>query len=454
MAPPVPAPDPRCRAAEERLWSLARPSPPGSRPTLERMRRLLARLGDPQRHLRAVHIGGTSGKGSTCHLLAAILQAAGYRAGLHSKPHLQSVRERLVVDGRPIDCVELAALVEAVAPDIAVLTAEGTPPTWFEVVVALAFTWFRQRRADPAVVEVGLGGTWDGTNVLLPLLSVLTNVGLDHTELLGDTVEQIAADKAGIFKPGTLAITGASQPSVLALLAERASAVGSPLWRLGREIALEVREVGATGSLFDLALPGARFRDLRVGLLGRHQVDNAALAVSAAVALRTHGYRIEEGAIREGLTACRVPGRLELLPGEPPFLLDGAHSPPKMAALAAALTELFPASRPVCLVAMRRGHDPADTRAPRLDVAGALVSTRFGAATDWGAEQSIDPDLLRAQAAGRTAAPLLVEPEAGQALDVARSLAGPRGLVCATGSLYLVGELRGLLHPGISATLP
>ena len=302
---------------DDQLWALARPSPRGARPTLDRMHRLLRLFDNPQEQLQAVHVGGTSGKGSTCHLLAAIFQAAGYPVGLHSKPHLATVRERLLLRGRPITPDDFGALLQGASPR---LQATGWPegqPTWFELVVALAFAWFAARQARPVVVEVGLGGSWDATNVLQPLVSVLTNVGLDHMELLGDTVEAIAQDKAGIIKPGATAITGATQPTVLAIIAARAEQAGAPLWRLGQEIRIDIHRVDGDGARFDLHLPGVTYSDLTIGLLGRHQVDNAALAVAATAALAARGYPVDEAALRRGLAGCRIPGRLEQFAGTP-----------------------------------------------------------------------------------------------------------------------------------------
>ena len=427
---------------EARLWALARPSPRDARPTLERMRWLLHLLHDPQDRLPAIHVGGTSGKGSTCHLLAAILQAAAYPVGLHSKPHLATVRERLMLGGLPIASDEFAVLLEQTAPLLSVADWPEGPPTWFELVVALAFAWFAARQARPVVVEVGLGGTWDATNVLQPLVSVLTNVGLDHMELLGDTVEAIAQDKAGILKPGATAITGATQPAVLAILGARAEQAGIPLWRLGKEIRVQPQRLDRAGVQFDLDMPGASYRDLEIGLLGRHQVDNAALAVAAAGALAGYGYPVDEPALRRGLATCRIPGRLETIAGTPVVLLDGAHNPEKMAALAAAIRLLYPEQRPVCVVAMRRGHDAATTLAPLLAVAGTVILTQISAGSDWGREQSVEPHALRAEMGAAPGVAVWVERDAAAALDQARNRAGPHGLVCVTGSLYLVGQLR------------
>jgi dihydrofolate synthase/folylpolyglutamate synthase len=186
---------------------------------------MLGDLGDPHRALKIVHVGGTSGKGSTATIAAQILRSAGYRVGLHVKPHLEAVEERFVVDGSAIESARLVELIDQIAP-----IARRRKPTWYELTVALAFTHFRAERVDVAVVEVGLGGTYDATNVVHPAISVITNVGLDHTDILGDTVELIATDKVGIVKSGARTISGATQPSVRAIVRERCALVGSPLW--------------------------------------------------------------------------------------------------------------------------------------------------------------------------------------------------------------------------------
>lgn len=437
-----------CPDLDDRLWSMARPSPRGARPTLARMQELLDVCGHPERDLAAIHVGGTSGKGSTCHLIAAALNAAGLPAGMHTKPHLHTVRERLALAGQPIGCAEFAALLDAIAPLLDHVSRSAGRPTWFELVVALAFRWFRDRGAHPVIVEVGLGGSWDATNVLQPLVAVLTNVDLDHTDVLGDTVELIALDKVGILKAGAMAITGATQPAVRTIVEARAHELGIPLWRLGDEIRLDIHSLDGGGARFDLTVPGETLEDLHIGLLGRHQAQNAALAGAALIAARRQGIAISDAAIRSGMATCRVPGRLEYVPGEPPIVLDGAHNPQKMEALAAALRLLYPDTPPVCVVAMRRGHDPAATLAPLRSVAKEIVLTRLTATTDWGAEQSVDPATL-ANAIGPSPVPVQVQPGAIRALEVARELAGPHGLVCVTGSLYLVGEVRASLTNGL-----
>ncbi|MCL4545547.1 MAG: Mur ligase family protein [Chloroflexi bacterium] len=433
-----------CPDIEARLWSLARPSPPSVGPTLGRMRDLLERLGHPERDIPAVLVGGTSGKGSTSYFLASILRSAGYTPGLHTKPHLHTVRERFQIGSELITCDELDRLLHLISPAVLELQALHRAPTWFEVVVTILFLWLRDRGARPNVVEVGLGGSWDATNVLHPLLSVLTTVGLDHMEILGSTIERIAVDKVGIIKPQTLAVSGPTQPSVINIVKTRVSSVGTELWQFDEDVTTRVHRVDTTGAYFDLKVLGERLPMLHSKPLGAHQVLNAALASAAAIGLRRYGYDIRSEAIRDGLATCEIPGRLERAGAHPDILLDGAHNPEKLSALAEAVRVLFAGRRTVWVCAMRRGHDPRSTLAALRGLTDRVICTRFKASTDWGVEQSQPPEEL-AQVVMAFSSQVTVEHDARRALDLARESAGADGLVIVTGSLYLVGELRAAL---------
>ncbi|MCA1723401.1 MAG: bifunctional folylpolyglutamate synthase/dihydrofolate synthase [Thermomicrobia bacterium] len=357
---------------DARLWSLAHASPFGERPDLGRMRRLLAALGDPHVGLPVLHIGGTAGKGSTATIAAALLTAAGYRTGLHTKPHLRRVNERIVVNGAPISDDDLRALIEESAS-----AAHAVQPTWYEFTVALAFLHFQRIAVDIAVIEVGLGGKFDGTNVVQPLVAVLTNVGLDHTEILGDTVEEIASDKVAIIKPGCIAITGVMQPSVRAIVTERAAEVGAPLWRLGDEVQIDpsADRGHAASNEFALRVRSHRRDYLRIGLLGEHQITNAALAIAATDALDASGLKVPDAVIACTLPTIRIPGRLEVVSDKPTVVLDGAHNPDKMDALLAALPGYFTYQRLAVLAAFTRRHDVAAMLARLAPVADHLVLT-------------------------------------------------------------------------------
>jgi dihydrofolate synthase/folylpolyglutamate synthase len=422
----------------ELLELLSSPSRLGQRPGLETIRGMLGELGNPQDAYPIVHIGGTSGKGSTATIAAAILAAAGYRVGLHVKPHLERVEERFVVDSQPITTPRLVDLIQRAEP-----IARRWRPSWYELTVALAFEHFRQERVDVAVVEVGLGGTYDATNVVRPAVAVLTNVGLDHVEVLGHTVEQIAADKVGIFKPGARTVCGATQTTVRDIARHRCAEVGSRLWLVDEDYRYEVNRVDESGSRFNLRLPSGLLDDLFLRPLGVHQVANASAAVAACVALGEHGLTTDSETIRRALGAVGVPGRLEVLGGAPLLVLDGAHNPAKMAALGSALPAIFPERRVVGVLAFKRGHDLLATLreiAPRLDSA---ILTTFDATTDFGRGQTVDPaDVDAILAANNVELPRRVVQDPIEAVQSALATSEPGQVVCVAGSLYLVGVVR------------
>lgn len=415
--------------------------PPGTTPSLDRMHALLDRLGNPHVGLPIVHVGGTAGKGSTATITAALLRASGYRVGLHTKPHLAHVHERIQVDGAPISDDALRALIGD-ATD----AARTVEPSWFELTVALALLHFRRMEVDIAVIEVGMGGTWDGTNVVQPLVAVLTNVGLDHTEILGDTVEQIARDKVGIIKPGCVAVSGATQPSVRAIIAARAADMGVPLWLSDREFAVEDVRRQVSGSRFGLRLPERTYTGLYLPLLGAHQVANAALALAAAHAVAPAGFAVPEDAVREALRTVRLPGRLEVVSRRPAVVLDGAHNPDKLDAVLAAVRDYLPHERLIAVVAFTARHDWGAMLARLAPVADRIVLTGF-AAGDFGPGASVPPaDLEAALAALHPRGDVLREPDPLTAVYAARAVAGPGDCVLVTGSLYLVGAVRDALR--------
>jgi dihydrofolate synthase/folylpolyglutamate synthase len=441
------------------IEQLSVPAKLGTRPTLDRVRALLASLGNPERGLPVVHIGGTSGKGSTATILGEILRAAGLRVGLHTKPHLERVEERFVLDGRQIPSRELLALLEELAP-----TAREVRPSWHELTTAVMLRYFQRERVDVAVVEVGLGGTHDSTNVVEPLVAVLTNVGLDHTEVLGDTVEEIARDKVGILKPGCRALTGARQQSVLEIVQTRCREIGIPLGRLGAEVRLQIGESSAVGSTFDLTLdglaglPAERLAGLRLDLVGEHQVENAALATASARWLSTVGIEVPESAVRAGLGRVRIPGRLEQIHARAAgdaairvaapddargrrLVLDGAHNPDKMAALAAALAT-YRRDRFVAVLSLKRGHDHRATMAAIAPLIDKAYLTRFVAVTDFGRDTAAEVARLAEDWRGAGGGTLEVEPDPVRAVARALAEAAPDDLVLVTGSLYLVGQVR------------
>ncbi len=312
---------------------------------------LLKRLGNPEACFPSVHIAGTNGKGSTAAMLESILRAAGYRTGLYTSPFLERFPERIRVGGEEIEEGEFAALATEVrsAADGMVRDGHGHP-TFFELVTACCFLHFARQSVDIAVVEAGLGGRTDATNVIKPVLSVITTIGIDHAASLGGTLESIAAEKAGILKPGVPAVlAGGSDPAALAVVQCWAKELGIDL-RYAGDTCLYAKNQDLDGQAFDLSFNDWKLENLKLKLLGRHQLVNAATAVLAACSVRAAGFVIPEEVIRSGLAQARWPGRMELLRREPPLIIDGAHNPQGAEVLADAVLELLP-GRQICLVA-------------------------------------------------------------------------------------------------------
>jgi len=320
---------------------------------LDRITELLQRLGDPHLTLKVVHIGGTNGKGSTLAMVSSILKAAGYRAGAFSSPHLRSYTERYTINGEEIAPEHMAGLIDLIHPHLEDMIREGfESPTEFEVCTALAFQYFLEEKADFLVLEVGLGGAIDSTNVVKPLVSVITNVSLDHLDKLGNTTKKIAEVKAGIIKSGVPTVTAQEEGEALEIISAECLRKGSPLI-LVREDHGEPPQKGFVFWSADGAgtLEGQRFsirgmRDnynsLQLSLLGRHQLANAAAAVAAVEALAQEGYAISREAVFQGLAAAEWPARFEVFRGDPPVVLDGAHNHAGAKELRRALEEYFP----------------------------------------------------------------------------------------------------------------
>ena len=397
---------------------------------LERTLALLRALGDPQDLFQGVLVAGTNGKGSVCAMMASVLQAAGYRVGLMPKPHLISYTERIQVDQRPIAEADFAALLTELQPAINKVAAELGPPTEFEILTSAALYYFARAGIDLLVCEVGLGGRLDSTNVLDLGVSVITNIALDHTQHLGSTLEAIAAEKAGILKPDSLAITGA-QPPALAVIEAKARDQQIPLLRLGQEIQVSATDKLWAGVQATVTTPGGTYRDLRIPLLGLYQADNAALAVASVDALRSRGWDISDGALRDGLARTRWPGRLEVIDRDPIVLVDGAHNPAGLARSLEAVQKLAK-SRPLVIVfgAMRDKDLPSMLGLLR-SVNAPVIFSRI----DW--HRAAPPAVLAEQFQG----PSETAESSAEAVSRAREKMGHDGLVFVCGSLYLVGEV-------------
>lgn len=294
---------------------------------LDRIEQLLSLMGNPHEKLNIVHVGGTNGKGSTCAMICGMLEHSGYRTGLFTSPHIHSYRERFKVNGIPVDEKRLADLITQVRPLLENMTARGFEhPTEFEVNTAIAFKYFYEEGVDVAVIEVGLGGAIDSTNVVFPLVSVITNVNRDHMDYLGDTISEIALVKAGIIKENSEVITGEEEREALEVIEDVCDKKKVPLHKIGREINYSIKSIGINGAEFDYN-GKENYKDLRIKLLGDHQVRNAVMAVAAIELLEFHGFIVSEKSIRKGLEEVVWPARLELMKFDGvDVILDVAHN--------------------------------------------------------------------------------------------------------------------------------
>ena len=405
---------------------------------LPRMRGLLARLGHPERRFASVLVAGTKGKGSTAAMLESIARAAGHRTGLYTQPHLLTWRERTRLGDRlirPDDVVALSGPVRAAVEGLERDRPELGRPTTFEVGTALTFLAFARHGVRLAVVEVGVGGTHDATNALDPLLVLLGPIGFDHLATLGPSLERIAAEKAGLFRPGGLAIVGHQPPVASEVVRRIAEERGTRLETLGRDWRWRPEDGRPAHGSFavERRSPRLGLAGLTTALLGRHQRDNATLAVAAAVALDARGFAIGPDAIRRGLAAVHWPGRLEVLRERPTLVVDGAHNRDSAARLADALRECFDWRRLHLVLGMSGDKDVPGVLDALLPAADRVSVTRSRH------ERACPPDALAAAARARGCEPV-VEPDAAHAIRRAIADADRRDLVCVTGSLFLAGD--------------
>ena len=399
----------------------------GHKPGLSRTRTLLAALGDPHRQLKFVHVAGTNGKGSTAAMLAACLQAAGYRVGLYTSPFINRFNERIQVDGEQIPDRALVQLVEQVKP---AADAMADVPTEFEIITALGMLWFAQQRCDIVVLEVGLGGTLDSTNVIdPPECAVITALGMDHVKELGPTLAEIASAKAGIIKPGSPVVSYGGAPEADAVIARAAARQNAPLTVVDFA-KLNVRGGDLDGVNFDFD----GLENIHLPLIGSYQPKNAAVAITALRVLRQRGWNIPESAIRQGLERVSWPGRFELLRHSPAFLLDGSHNAHGMRATVQSLRDRFPGQKFVFLLSIMADKDVDEMLELLLPLAKQFVTV--AAHTPRAMPAQTLAEHIRVRGGMAEPAPSI---EAGVARAVALGGSGP---VCALGTLYFSGEVR------------
>ena len=400
----------------------------GSRPGLSRTVELLRRLGNPEQELKFVHVAGTNGKGSTCACIASVLKEAGYKVGFNLSPYILRFNERIQICGEQISDEDLAALVEEVRVHAEEMEDH---PTEFELITALALLYFKRQNCDIVVLEVGLGGELDSTNVIpCPEVAVLTAMGMDHTQVLGSTMEEVAHAKAGIIKAGGTVVSyggNAEADEVFRSVSEEKNA---------RFIEADHSRVKAISfDLGDNVFSCAPYGELHLPLIGRYQLKNACTAITALEALREKGWKISDEDIRRGLASVRWPGRFELLCSEPIFLLDGAHNPHGMAATVESLRAYFPEGNIHFLLGVMADKDVA-----------AMTEMLAPLAADFTAVRPDNDRAMSAEALGAALAalqrPVTVAESVAEGVRTVRERAGESGVACALGSLYFSGDVR------------
>lgn len=403
-------------------------------PSLETITKLCSLLGDPHLGAPVIHITGTNGKGSTAQMITRLLMASGLRVGTYTSPHLEKVNERLAIDGAPISDADFAEQVAAIA-DLEMLG--GVQPGYFDICTAAAFRWFADEAVEAMVIEVGLLGTWDATNVVNAQVAVITNIGLDHMEFAGPTVVDIAREKSGIIKPGSIVISGVTDPEVDIILRQ---AGGAGFLSRGTDFDVDVNQLALGGRVISIRTPTTIYPEILVPLHGRHQADNAVVAICAVEAFFARP--LSGDVIDEAMAQVVMPGRFEVLGHQPLVILDGAHNPAGADMCASVFFEDFdPAGRRILVVGCLRGRDPDEllsafraddfdqvlcctAPSPRGMPAGDLVEAARRLGCDDVSEYSL----------------------VDRALDVALSIAGSDDAILVTGSLYVVGAARAHLR--------
>ncbi|HZZ28009.1 MAG TPA: folylpolyglutamate synthase/dihydrofolate synthase family protein [Pirellulales bacterium] len=422
---------------------------------LDQMRDLLDRLGNPQDQLKIIHVAGTKGKGSTSAMIAGVLSAAGYRTGLYTSPHVDQFVERIQVDCT--SCTEEAflRLIDRVRPIVELMDAQSHEqnsavggPTFFEILTAMAWMHFAEVGTDFAVAEVGLGGRLDSTNLCRPLISVITSISFDHMELLGNTLAEIAREKAGIIKPGIPVISGVLDDEPRQVIINVAEQCKSPLFELGVDFSYEhhLPDPGDGAVAFlqskmdfnrrDQTMP-ANIRDVALGMLGAHQAANAAVAVAVLEELSKQGWHLSETAIRHGLCNTRLPARVEIVSRHPLVIVDAAHNVASVQALLDTLIEVFPAKQRLLVFASTQEKDVRGMLSLLLPHFEAVILTRY-----LNNPRAVDLSELESLTAELSPIPRFICANPAAAWQQARKLATAESLVCATGSFYLAAEMR------------
>jgi len=407
---------------------------------LERITLLLEHLGNPHQGLKVIHVAGTNGKGSVCKYISSILQKAGYTVGLYLSPHVERFSERIVINNHEISKEDFARLVSQVRPVVDSMKKQNSTPTFFEIVTALAFLHFKNHPVDYTVVEVGLGGRFDATNVVHPLVSIITNISLEHTDILGKDVASIAFEKAGIIKDHVPVVSAAIDDARVTIeqVAEQRNApvtwIDQTMWKQKSHHGKE-QEFMIQGSFKDYSV--------KTSMLGRHQGENITLAIAAVEQLQMGGVYLTDNDIQDGIEAATHPGRMEIISEKPLILLDGAHNPAGMGMLVETIEEDFSAYRLIVVLGVLKDKDLKTMLSMIVPISDVIIVTKSGN------PRAADPQVLKEMIEGfDTNKTVFVEDSIPDAINQAKSVAKQKDLICVTGSLFTVGEARGYVYHG------
>ncbi len=402
---------------------------------LNRMRALMAALGNPEKNYKTIHVAGSKGKGSVSAFCASALQEAGLKTGLYPSPHLKDFEERIQINRQSISQTDLVTLVDEIKPHVAAIPGLTT----FEISTALAFWHFSRQVVDIAVIEVGLGGRLDAPNVITPLVSVITSISRDHTFVLGDTLAEIAAEKGGIIKPGIPVILAPQRGEPRERLHQIAAARGCPLTQVGSDYKFSIKSRSLDGQILSLWRTGNQSKNptlLEIPLLGDHQAENAVTAYVTLQTIKNTGIHLSEGAIRQGLRETTWPGRFEILQHEPPIIIDAAHNAYSARTLQNTLDQYFPNKPLILIVGFSADKDITNMLNIWLPRVQHIIATQSGH------PRAMSPDELADVIHSLTDIPVTVRPSAAAALAAAREIAGEDQLIITAGSIFIAASVR------------
>jgi dihydrofolate synthase/folylpolyglutamate synthase len=400
---------------------------------LERIKHITKKLNNPHKNYKTIHVAGTNGKGSVCKVIASILIESGYKTGVYTSPHIQRFSERITIDNKEISDEKIVSLVEKIKPIVDEMIKNNDPPTFFEIVTAMAFQYFSDENVDFAVVEVGLGGTYDATNIVEPIVSVITNVSLEHTDVLGKTIKEIALQKAGIIKDNVPVVT-AAENDVLDVIKKVAKEHKASVNVVNRKMWVRT-SFNSSGQEFQIKGTLADYH-VKTPMLGNHQGENIALAIVTVENLQINGVYIPEASIIDGVAKATNPGRLEIVKNDPIILLDGAHNPAGMKVLKDALED-FEHDKLILVIGILSDKDINSMLSIIVPIADVIVLTKSHN------NRACEPSKLNEiiEKAGYKKK-VVIKDQIPDAVKYAESIAKKNDLVCVTGSLFTVGETR------------